>query len=76
MPIKTLFFVYLFWIKFCLSERLRDCTFVHSLSLIFYLVLPQPQNKSGLSGLRTESPKKNEEQTLQYNVCEIKLKKN
>ena len=38
MPIKTLFFVYLFWIKFCLSERLRDCTLVHSLSLICYLV--------------------------------------
>ena len=38
MPIKTLFFVYLFWIKFCLSERLRDCTLVHSLSLICYLL--------------------------------------
>ena len=38
------------------------------------VVFPQPQNKSGLSGLRTESPKKNEEQTLQNNVCE-KLKK-
>ena len=38
MPIKTLFFVYLFWIKFCLSERLRDCTLVHSLSLICYLI--------------------------------------
>ena len=41
MPIKTLFFVYLFWIKFCLSERLRDCTLVHSLSLICYLVTTQ-----------------------------------
>ena len=39
------------------------------------MVFPQPQNKCGLSGLRIESPKKNEEQTLQNNVCE-KLKKN
>ena len=38
MPIKRLFIVYLFWIKFCLSVRLRDCSLVHSLSLICYLV--------------------------------------
>ena len=44
MPIKTLFFVYLFWIKFCLSERLRDCTLVHSLSLICYLGKSQVHN--------------------------------
>ena len=40
------------------------------------MIFSQPQNKNGLNGLRTESPKKNEEQTLQNNVCEIKLKKN
>ena len=37
MPIKRLFIVYLFWIKFCLSVRLRDCSLVHSLSIICYL---------------------------------------
>ena len=37
MPITSLFSVYLFWIKFWLSLRLRDWTLVHSLSLICYL---------------------------------------
>ena len=59
----------------CLEEiqKIRsDRLICHFLSMIF----SQPQNKNGLNGLRTESPKKNEEQTLQNNVCEIKLKKN
>ena len=40
MPITRLFIIYLFWIKFWLSLRLRDCSLVHSLSLICYLILP------------------------------------
>ena len=42
MPIKRLFIVYLFWIKFCLSVRLRDCSLVHSLSIICYLRSARP----------------------------------